>query len=224
MEPTRDTLTAHYEKAYYEGHHGRFLQDGGYCQAVGTFYEQEIFTPAGLSRADRVLDFGSGPGHLTSTLGADCFDPSQFIQDHLRQQQRRVYGRLEEVPRGVYRAVFSSHALEHSMAPASELSAIHELLVPGGTLILVLPMEAVPGAPASQPDDNRHFYVWTFQTITNLLLALNFKVDRQQVFYGPFALRTLLRYMPASRAASWAARLGRLMRNYPSLMTVARRS
>jgi SAM-dependent methyltransferase len=216
-----NTIIQHYDKDYYRGHYGAFLDDEKYVNGVTNFYRHAIFNDLGLDSNQRILDFGSGPGQLTLGVGADCYDPSDFIQDYLREKNRRVYATREEIPKGVYRAVFSSHSLEHCLHPADELKEIHSFLEEKGILVLVLPKETVPGKATTSVDDNRHLYAWNFQVITNLLSASGYRVVSQRIFHAPYGLRTLAKRLSIAAAVLWSYRMGRLLRNYPSLLTVA---
>ena len=216
-----ETIVQHYDKEYYRGHYGDFLDDPRYVQSIARFYQHAIFNDAGLSQGDRILDFGSGPGQLTLGVEADCYDPSAFIQDYLRGQKRNVYASRDEIPRGAYRAVFSSHSLEHCLNPAEELNEIHGFLEEKGTLILVVPKETVPGKPTTSVDSNRHFYGWNFQLLTNLLSASGYRVIKQRVFHAPYGLRSLAKRLSVETAVSWSHRLGVLVQNYPALLTLA---
>lgn len=219
-----DSLTGHYDKEYYSSHYGAFLDDQRYVEAIAHFYNHTIFDPLKLGPADKILDFGSGPGQLTHRIAADCYDPSDYIQALLRQQKRIVYGNVADIPRGAYRAVFSSHSLEHCLSPADELKGISSYLQKNGLLVLLLPKETVPGRPMPGLDNNRHFYAWNFQLLTNLLCALGFEIVTQRVFHAPYGLRTLTKRLPMETAVIWSHRLGQWLQNYPALLTVARKT
>jgi SAM-dependent methyltransferase len=216
-----ETIIHHYDKEYYRGHYGAFMDDEKYVNCVTRFYKYAIFNELKLSAADRILDFGSGPGQLTQGVEADCYDPSAFIQDYLRGNGRKVFASRSEIPKAVYRTVFSSHSLEHCINPAEELKEIHSFLDEKGLLILVLPKETVPGKPTTSFDDNRHFYAWNFQLITNLLSTVGYRIINQRVFYAPYGLRTTAERFSADIAVPLSYQLGRLVRNYPSLLTIA---
>ena len=83
------TIIQHYDKDYYRGHYGAFLDDEKYVNGVTNFYRHAIFNDLGLDSNQRILDFGSGPGQLTLGVGADCYDPSDFIQDYLREKNEK---------------------------------------------------------------------------------------------------------------------------------------
>jgi SAM-dependent methyltransferase len=219
-----DELTPvyYYDADYYDLHYKHFLTESAESSLLADFYKEHVirrFAP----NAKRLLDYGSGLGQLTSTLRADCYDPSEFAQEVLRRLGRTVFGQADDLPSTEYDVVFSSHALEHSYHPASELRTIHRVLQNDGTLILILPKEQVPGTPVPRVDGDRHFYAWNFQCVTNLLAYSGFTVVHQQVFHGPFGLRTLARWLGARRALGLAERFGRWKRQYPALLTVARK-
>ncbi|HEV3271713.1 MAG TPA: methyltransferase domain-containing protein [Candidatus Methylacidiphilales bacterium] len=215
------TIIQHYDKEYYKGHYGAFLDDEKYVQSVARFYQYAIFNRLDLGPGDRILDFGSGPGHLTLALEADCYDPSLFIQGYLKEKKRTAYSHLTQIPRGVYRAVFSSHSLEHSFNPGDELKEIHALLEEKGILILVLPKETIPGRPTTSVDDNRHFYAWNFQLLTNLLSATGYRVINQRMFHAPYGLRTLAKRLSVDAAVVCSHRFGWFVHHFPSLLTIA---
>jgi SAM-dependent methyltransferase len=220
LDTDKQSSVSHYDAAYYESHYKQFLNESAENLLLAEFYAQHVirrFAPDVV----HLLDYGSGLGQLTSTFGGACYDPSEFAQRVLRAQGRKVFGKTDEIPSSHYDVVFSSHALEHSYHPASELRTIHRVLIDAGTLILIVPQEQVPGIPTQSVDSDRHFYAWNFQCLANLLLYCNFKIIHQQVLYGPFGLRTLARYVGTRPAMRLAERFGRWKRQYPALLTVA---
>ncbi len=212
---------SHYDDLYYESHYGRLLSDKEYGRLLGKFYEVHVFSRF-CPDAKSVLDYGAGHGYLTSEVEADCYDPSATAKEGLIANERVAFSERDEIPRSKYDVVFSSHALEHSRMPGDELRVIRELLNDRGKLILILPCEKIPGPIAYNRDDNQHFYAWNFQAITNLLLDVGFVVSHQEVFHNPFMLKTLSR-INIGFAISLAAHLGKLKRQYPSLLTVCSR-
>jgi SAM-dependent methyltransferase len=213
----------HYNADYFESHYGRQLNDSNYAALLGEFYRQQVFerlVPGG----QRVLDYGAGHGHLTCSINADCYDPSESAQRILSTMGRIALADSAAIPSNHYDVVFSSHSLEHSIQPRDELLTIYRVLKGHGTLVLILPLEQSPGRPIYASDDNQHLYAWNFQCITNLLLNCGFEIKHQEVFYGPFMLATLSRSLLSASASRIAAYLGRLKRQYPSLLTVAERT
>jgi SAM-dependent methyltransferase len=71
--------------------------------------------------------------------------------------------------------VISNHALEHTLQPFEHLREIHRVLVPGGRLVLHLPVGDWRTERRVNPDDiNGHLYSWTSQNIYNLLTEAGF--------------------------------------------------
>ena len=210
-----------YDEQYYRSHYPFLFDDPAYYALTGAFWREAIFVRNGLDPDARVLDFGCGLGQVSAGLpNATLFDYSQFAVQWLRRQGRRVVGRAEDIPRGHFDALLSSHSLEHSPAPRDDLRGFHDYVRPGGTLVLILPVE-VRLEPSTTPDDNQHFYAWTFQTLTNLLLSTGWRPLRQAMLYGPSGLRTLAARFGKERGVSLALRVGRFRGHYPSMLTIA---
>lgn len=214
------TPVAHYDEQYYRDHYAQFLGDDTTNRLIGEFYKTAVFDRL-TAAASRVLDYGCGPGHLSAGVAAECYDPSEFARTFLRSRGRQVYDTAAAIPDAAFDTVLCSHALEHAKHPPDELGTIRRVLTADGQLVLILPVEEVPGRPTRSADDNRHLYCWNFQTVTNLLLECGFAVRHQEVFHGPFLLRQLGKVMTARTAARWAAVAGRWKRNYPSILTAA---
>lgn len=205
-----------YDEHYYSSVYSRYLKEDPYTLKLSEFWMYNCFTTYGFDlKGKKVLDFGCGPGHLTASINAACYDVSAFIMDKLEASGRQCFRSLNEIEEGYFDYVFSSHSLEHSVAPATELGAIKRILKPGGKLFLILPLEKVPGTPGVPPDIHQHFYAWNFQNITNLLAVQGYKVVKQDLIYGP----TGLKFFKGNVAL--ARRLGRLNRHWPSLFTIA---
>src|SRR5690606_38798889 len=109
-----------------------------------------------------------------------------------RERGVRVYDDVEAVPRRAYDVVINRHVLEHALYPPRSLWKMRRLLRPGGTLLLILPIEPAhwpPGDPAT--NENQHLYCWTPRTITNLLWRCGFRVQSVERQY-PFGSLSLL--------------------------------
>jgi len=175
-----------------------------------------------LNAAGRVLDFGSGVGQVSAALeNSVCFDFNEFALSEMRKRGRNVIENRQDIPNGVFDYVLSSHSLEHSPTPHQDLEEFRKYLRPTGRLVLVLPIELLL-EPALTPDWNQHLQAWTFQTITNLLLATGWTPLSQSVIYGPYFLRTIGRRLPAKLTVSLAYRFGRLRRAGAAMMTIAK--
>jgi len=213
--------TDHYDPAYFDSHYRHLLRDDHQQRLLAAYWREALFVRHGLDPNQTVLDYGCGLGAVSGALpNATLYDVSAFVLDRLEQQGRRVVRSPDALPRGAFDAILSSHSLEHVLEPAMLLRSFRELVHVGGRLVLVLPIERRV-SPALSVDHDRHLYCWTSQTITNLLHECGWQTERQSVLYAPFMLRTLGARLPERTAVQLALRLGRLRRNYPSLLTVA---
>jgi SAM-dependent methyltransferase len=218
----RRKALSYYNENYHLDHYGSVIHDELGFRLLSLFWRYALFERNGLQPNGKVLDFGCGVGQVSAALSDTvCFDFSQFAQNELTKRHRVVVERREDIPRHVFQYVLSSHCLEHSPTPYQDLQEFHEYVVPGGHLILVLPVE-VELRPALQSDWNLHLHAWTFQTITNLLVSTGWTPLSQSHVYGPFMLRTLGRRLSANQAVPMAYGLGRLIHANPSMLTIAR--
>jgi len=218
----RRKALSYYDENYHLEHYGSVIRDELGYRLLSLFWRYALFERNGLRINGKVLDFGCGVGQVSAALpDTVCFDFSLFAQNELRKRQRVVAERREDIPRRVFDYVLSSHCLEHSPAPYQDLQEFREYVLPGGHLVLVLPVE-VELRPALQSDWNLQLQAWTFQTITNLLVSAGWTPIFQSYVYGPYLLRTLGRRLSAERAVPLAYRIGRLIRANPSMLTIAR--
>lgn len=205
-----------YDQGYFSTVYSTKLEPSAYNDKVSAFWVYNLFSANGYDVTGKtVLDFGSGPGHVTRSMNAYCFDVSEYARELLEKDNRRVVTDLDSVADGFFDFVLSSHSLEHTLEPLTELRRFRRLLKTDGRLLLVLPIEPFPGPVSLRPDLHRHTYAWNFQNITNLLDAAGFAVERQCVVYGP----TGLRFFSNMRMIR---QLGRLRRLWPSMLTIAR--
>jgi SAM-dependent methyltransferase len=223
MEARLKTVS-HYDEAYYGGHYGPVLNSEKNCRLLSLYWRDVLFVRNGLSTHGKVLDYGCGLGQVSATLpDTVCFDVSSFALSELRKRGRIVIESRDEIPHRAFDYLLSSHSLEHSPTPYQDLQEFRLYVRQEGRLVLVLPIETNM-RPALQADWNQHLQVWTFQTITNLLLATGWVPLCQSIVYGPFLLRTLGRWLPEEWAVQGAFRFGLLRRGCPSMLTIARLS
>jgi len=209
---------AFYDRKYYESHYGHLLNRPGIL--LGEYYKRNVFDAWAKSAKD-ILDFGAGHGALTATVNADCHDLSTYALDKLRTAGRKVVADTRDLPDGSYDIVFSSHTLEHCKKPLEIVTEMRRLLKSTGRVILILPIETMPGKPRYTLDNDCHLYAWNFQNITNLLITSGFEIQYQSVFFAPFMLRTLGTLLNSESAVIWSTWFSRLRRQYPASLTVA---
>jgi len=220
----RPQSDSHYDEAYYLGHYGAEISDELYYRLLSLYWRHVLFVLRGLDTRGKVLDFGSGLGQVSAALDDTvCFDTSAFAIAELRKRGRTAIENRLDIPRGAFDYLVSSHSLEHSRSPYQDLEEFQQYMRSSGRIVLVLPVETNL-RPALQSDSNQHLHAWTFQTITNLLLATGWTPLSQTLILSPYMLRTLGRRISSERAVRAAYALGRLKRANPSMLTIAQAS
>jgi ubiquinone/menaquinone biosynthesis C-methylase UbiE len=211
-----------YDEEYYQGQYGAVINDELNYRLLSLYWRELLFVRNQLNPDGKVLDFGSGVGQVSAALpNSVCIDFNPFALAELRKRGRALIDNRKNIPPSEFDCVLSSHSLEHSPSPFQDLQDFRGFLRPGGRLVLVLPIE-VPGKPTLRGDWNQHLQAWTFQTITNLLLAAGWTPEIQRTIYSPYLLRTLGRRVSAEVAVQYAMLFGRLTRSTPCMLTVAR--
>jgi len=166
---------------YYEGEQGvRYFarqNRGGLDQGR---LEAWKFAPY-VRPTDTVADFGCGSGALLASL--DCAHRVGIeVNPAACAEAARHNIEIHHDPRsaGAARAhvVISNHALEHVPSPFEALAALREILMPGGRLVVCVPIDDWRTQRTFRPDDpDHHLYAWTPQLLGNLLAAAGFRVD-----------------------------------------------
>ena len=213
--------TTLYNKDYYASHYAQLLQSERYYTLLSRYWRKTIFEANGIDTNALVLDYGCGLGQVSAALPhVVCFDHSVTARDYLHAKKLTVIDSKEKIPEQCFDVILTSHSLEHSPSPAEDLSAFSRYLKPKGRVVVVLPVE-IHYQPTLQPDDNQHFYCWTFQTITNLLLHSGFAPIAQKLIYGPFLLGTLGKKLSPDLAVDIAVILGKIRKHYRSMLIIA---
>jgi 2-polyprenyl-3-methyl-5-hydroxy-6-metoxy-1,4-benzoquinol methylase len=144
----------------------------------GYHLQAKFFLPY-LSREMRVLDFGCGNGsmakmiepHVKEIEGLEVNDlPRSLAQD---KHRLTVHATLAEISSdNKYDAIISNHVLEHVPCVVDILRELSTLLVPGGRLIIVLPIDDFRASENRQwqgEDINHHLHTWTPRLFANTL-------------------------------------------------------
>jgi len=171
----------------------REYYDGDYYDAVGFTgmmgregeYESRARFAAHVRRdippEVKVFEFGCGLGYNLIRLPnavKEGFDISSQAVEFCRAKGLTMYDRIEEVPRGRYDVIVCSHVLEHLTDPIGALGLFRELLTPGGTVDLVIPVEKYHKIPRSKkPNVDQHLFTWAPINIINLLAYCVFTVE-----------------------------------------------
>jgi SAM-dependent methyltransferase len=141
---------------------------------------------AHIASSDTVLDFGCGGGSLLASLNCQRRIGVE-INPAARQEASalniEVYETLAQVDDGTVHKIISNHALEHVPYPLQALRECRTKLVPGGTLILCVPIDDWRMQRAVNVQDiNRHLYTWTPLLLGNLLDEAGYKIESVKVY------------------------------------------
>ena len=211
-----------YNQDYYISHYGRIFADEQYYKLLSLYWKEAIFDANSIDHQVSVLDYGCGLGQVSASLAnVTYFDTSEFAVKFLKERGKKVVNSLENIPQNEFDFILSSHSLEHSPTPRDDLQKFHDYVKRSGKLILILPIE-VYLKPNLNPDNDQHFYCWTFQTITNLLRHCGWHPIFQDRLYSPFLLHKLGSVFSEKEAVKIAYYLGNFKKNYPSIMTIAK--
>lgn len=211
-------LLSFYDQEYYLSHYGKIISDAVYYEKMSQFWKHNIFNQNSIvTEGKKILDYGCGLGHVSSAVQADCFDTSEFAINFLNNRKRKIFSDQKLIPSNHYNIVLNSHSLEHYLEPVQSIELFNNFLQDNGLLVLLLPIENYPGRPAFDQDNDKHFYSWNFQAISNLLIEMNFSIINQKVIFGPYGLSKL-------KNVSLVTELGKWKKNFPSSLTLARKN
>jgi SAM-dependent methyltransferase len=133
---------------------------------------------------DAVVDFGCGTGGLLGRLQAGSktgIEANSLARAEARKLGIPVVASADELEDGCADVVISNHALEHTLSPFVELTALRRLLRSGGKLVLWLPFDdwRTQRRPGDDPD--HHLFTWTPLLLRNLLEEAGFRVLETRV-------------------------------------------
>jgi SAM-dependent methyltransferase len=147
-----------------------------------------------------VLDLGCAKGAYLRQFAAESLgvDVSRPNLEHCRSLGLRAVdmdlNRELPIPAESFPVVFCSHVLEHVDAPIQLLRECHRVLMPGGRLILGLPIETsivnwVRGQKYFYHHPG-HLYSFSLENIDALLKKTGFEIER--FYFEPRILQTQL--------------------------------
>lgn len=134
---SQQTTPTAYDASYYEGNDqaGDRLALKWYAQIA-----KRLARPGA-----RVLEFGSGMGHLSRRLAkrydSSAFDLSPFAREATLRTSptTTIIDDVAAIPARSYDLIVSLHVLEHVPDPASTLKSFAQWLRPGGRVLYVVP-------------------------------------------------------------------------------------
>lgn len=131
-----------------------------------------------VSQQDRLLEFGCGGAFLLEALL--CREKIGIEANPLPRAAGVARGldvraSLDDVVDGWADVVWSHHALEHTLDPFRVLQGMRRVLVPGGQLVLWLPIDDWRAQRnMNSPDVNGHLWTWTPLLAHNLMKEAGF--------------------------------------------------
>ncbi|MDX1951336.1 MAG: class I SAM-dependent methyltransferase [Verrucomicrobiota bacterium] len=133
-----------------------------------------------INVGDTVFEFGVGSGWNLARL--NCrekagYDISEWVEQEVRNAGIEFSNSLSPFSNRKFDVVISHHSLEHLLNPAEALGQMHQLLAPGGKLLLFVPFEKERRYRSWDPEEpNHHLYSWNAQTLGNLVQESRFNV------------------------------------------------
>jgi SAM-dependent methyltransferase len=133
-----------------------------------------------ISEKDVVLEYGVGFGWNLAALPCKRkigFDVADFLEPAVRALGIEFVTETKSLPDGCANVLICHHTLEHVPDPPAVLAEIRRLLVPGGRLLLFVPLEQESKYHQYNPDEpNHHLYSWNTQTLGNLVKEMGFQI------------------------------------------------
>ncbi|NRA56690.1 MAG: class I SAM-dependent methyltransferase [Phycisphaerales bacterium] len=171
---------------HYRGEAGRNYAEARHNSADSPGYDFNFaFFRDHLKSGDRVLDFGCGNGGMLSRIKDFGASPTGLEVNPAaaamaRERGYDVYPDIEELPDDMtFDAIVSNHVLEHVRDPSSTLERLRRQLVPGGRLILKLPVDDFRAGLQrgfSKDDVDHHLHTWTPRLLANTLYEAGYDV------------------------------------------------
>lgn len=128
-----------------------------------------------LRRGASILDIGAGPGYHCDYFGERGLLPvacDRFPETFLFRDRIPLVRSIEELRDRKFDYVFASHVLEHQPDTFTALTAWRTLLVPEGSILIIVP----PYVP--EPTDDHWNIGWNIGQLALLLVAAGFDCSR----------------------------------------------
>lgn len=170
----------HYEGSSGEAYFDWQRQSG---QAGGHIEARKFSTS--VRPEDVVLDFGCGSGAMLRSI--ECarrigIEVNPAARTAAVAEGIEVHAALSDIRPSSVDVVVSNHALEHVGDPLGVCRQLQEVLVPGGRLVLCLPVDDWRVQRSFRPGDrDHHLYTWTPQLVGNLLSDAGFLVVTSEI-------------------------------------------
>jgi 2-polyprenyl-3-methyl-5-hydroxy-6-metoxy-1,4-benzoquinol methylase len=144
---TQDEISNFYDKAYFDGEKAHFGQpENDPIRPTHRFWIEQQLAHLPNNQPLNVLEIGPGLGgpiagyiqHEYPNVNYAAIEISEYASERLRARGLTIYnGRVVdpdilEACRGKYDLVFGTEVIEHDLQPHQFVSAVHDMLKPGG--------------------------------------------------------------------------------------------
>ena len=184
LAPGKTRLVILLYKTFYSGNGSSALK-----LALFPLYPLVRFTR--ISTLGRTLDVGCGSGKFSVYMkhfGMDCYgvEPGQFDKRFAKENGLKIKhcSLLEaDYPDNYFDVITMNHVFEHSDRPTDMLKKLHEILKPGGTLVIAVPQSSclayrLFGRHWVQLDVPRHLFIFQLKTIRAYAEKTGFKIEK----------------------------------------------
>lgn len=183
-----DEVAAHYPPSYYGEGNKRFVE--ALERVIGMIHKRRAADIAKRTTPGHVLDVGCGRGITLASMRDLGFHPVGVeLSDTSARHARGVLGLDvrtsmfdDDLPRGEFTCVIFWHSLEHIRDPARAVARAHELLRPGGLLVVAVPnSESVQAKLFREKwfhlDVPRHYHHFSLRGVQQLVERHGFSVE-----------------------------------------------
>lgn len=172
-----------YEQDYHTKVHKNLLDKEGYYLFRAKYASEKYLKYL----SGDIFEFGCGVGQNIFPIKKNAVgvDISEYAREECSKRDIKCVESIYNLE-GKYSGCLSVHTLEHLENPLLILRQIHESLVVGGRLVLVLPVykSNIPEKKDFAKDISGHLYYWNFYAINNLLHKAGFKVKSNEFNYA----------------------------------------
>ena len=138
------------------------------------------------------LDIGCASGAMLKVMGGNGFTPYGIEVSSIAGKKAQEYGEvyigdviegLDSMSDASYGIVTLIDSIEHFKSPYMVMKKVYEKLVVGGHVLI-----ETPNAEAEKDEMSRHFYLFSKETITQLLKSIGFRdvrVEFNDIGYNP---------------------------------------
>ena len=231
--PDATDLADYYRRKFWQdekaGAYELICGEEGWRRKVYGLYARILGSMIPSTKWRRIYDLGSGHGLFAAVMAsagweARAIEPSREASQHAFAWQRDKSGVLIvshrtiedfDLGNGEVHAVSLLWLLEHVPDPAALLRRVHDALMSGGVLLLIVPNEPLSGSvPFVHPT---HCNYWDWASLTRLLSRCGFRTP--EVVLGTAPMHRFLPTVDYLRLPEFGGRLHELIRETELTLT-----